>query len=67
MTNKQQLLKDDDEFQEFDIQDWNVDQKETIDSKLWIEDWDNDSFEDPFSLQLRAELLKYQEKQKSAQ
>ena len=51
------VLEEDDEFEEFDLQDWNSGAKDTEDSSLWKNDWDDDDgADDNFVKQLRAEL-----------
>jgi 26 proteasome complex subunit DSS1 len=32
-----------------------------VDATLWSENWDDDSLEDDFSQQLRAEIIKHQQ------
>ena len=52
-----EVLEEDDEFEEFDLQDWNSGAKDTEDSSLWKNDWDDDDgADDNFVKQLRAEL-----------
>jgi len=64
-------LEDDDEFEEFAVQDWDDSQTDLAHlggaapgaaksggDRLWEDNWDDDDVEDPFSAQLRAELLK---------
>ncbi|EGF83392.1 hypothetical protein BATDEDRAFT_85888 [Batrachochytrium dendrobatidis JAM81] len=58
MSSGQQLPEDDDEFQEFREADWTEDKEDHEDKDLWLEDWDNEDFDDDFTKQLRAELLK---------
>jgi hypothetical protein len=64
----QDILDEDDDFEEFEVEDWGIEQEEqqrtsngtvTIveDVKLWEDNWDDDE-EDDFSVQLRAELNK---------
>lgn len=53
-------LKEDDEFEEFDEEDWNEDQEDPVDSTLWMSNWDDDDMDDQFTRDLRAELLKEQ-------
>ena len=52
-----EVLEEDDEFEEFDLQDWNSGAKDTEDSSWWKNDWDDDDgADDNFVKQLRAEL-----------
>ncbi|KAJ2546625.1 26S proteasome complex subunit SEM1 [Coemansia sp. RSA 1933] len=62
-TAKQQtpvanMLEEDDEFEEFEIEDWNEDAEDKEDVTLWDDNWDDDDLEDDFSKQLRVELEK---------
>ena len=50
--------QEDDEFEEFNVQDWN--EKQDVDTFMWQDNWDDDDIEDDFSVQLRAELVKLQ-------
>ncbi len=47
-------VKQDDEFLEFEIQDW---ESLPVEQELWIENWDEEELTDDFSLRLRQELL----------
>ncbi|KAL2913718.1 26S proteasome complex subunit SEM1 [Polyrhizophydium stewartii] len=49
---------DDDEFQDFRQDDWQEADEDHEDARLWLEDWDNEEFDDEFTRQLRAELVK---------
>ncbi|KAJ2723624.1 26S proteasome complex subunit [Coemansia sp. Benny D115] len=51
-------LEDDDEFEEFEVEDWNEDAEDKEDVSLWDDNWDDDDLEDDFSKQLRVELEK---------
>ncbi|KAJ2838109.1 hypothetical protein FBU31_000992 [Coemansia sp. 'formosensis'] len=51
-------LEEDDEFEEFEVEDWNEDAEDKEDVTLWDDNWDDDDLEDDFSKQLRAELEK---------
>ncbi|KAK5668350.1 hypothetical protein QVD99_005378 [Batrachochytrium dendrobatidis] len=53
MSSGQQLPEDDDEFQEFREADWTEDKEDHEDKDLWLEDWDNEDFDDDFTKQLR--------------
>jgi len=59
--NNQNPLDEDDDFEDFPSDDWEV-QKDQEDAKYWEDNWDDSDIEDEFSKQLRAEL---QNKQKS--
>ncbi|KAJ2391506.1 hypothetical protein GGI23_005405 [Coemansia sp. RSA 2559] len=52
------MLEEDDEFEEFEIEDWNEDAEDKEDVTLWDDNWDDDDLEDDFSKQLRVELEK---------
>jgi 26 proteasome complex subunit DSS1 len=57
-TNKTELglLEEDDEFEEFETEDWQQDDKATHGEKdvnLWEDNWDDDNIEDDFTIQLR--------------
>ncbi|KAK5668351.1 hypothetical protein QVD99_005378 [Batrachochytrium dendrobatidis] len=54
MSSGQQLPEDDDEFQEFREADWTEDKEDHEDKDLWLEDWDNEDFDDDFTKQLRT-------------
>lgn len=51
-------LEEDDEFEEFEVEDWNEDAEDKEDISLWDDNWDDDDLEDDFSKQLRVELEK---------
>ena len=53
-------IKDDDEFEDFQIQDWDESQENGIDAELWQDDWDEEMDDGEFTIQLRAELEKEQ-------
>jgi len=50
------LLEEDDEFEEFPAEEWNEDKEEKKEVVVWEDNWDDDTVEDDFSDQLRAEL-----------
>ncbi|KAJ1668411.1 hypothetical protein IW140_000239 [Coemansia sp. RSA 1813] len=52
------MLEEDDEFEEFEVEDWNEDAEDKEDVTLWDDNWDDDDLEDDFSKQLRVELEK---------
>ncbi|KAI0077878.1 hypothetical protein K474DRAFT_1771416 [Panus rudis PR-1116 ss-1] len=65
------VLEEDDEFEEFEVADWDDAQTDLAHlggaapgaaksggDKLWEDNWDDDDIEDDFSVQLRNELAK---------
>ncbi|EMD34088.1 hypothetical protein CERSUDRAFT_117597 [Gelatoporia subvermispora B] len=65
------VLEEDDEFEEFEVADWDDSQTDLAHlggaapgaaksggDKLWEDNWDDDDIEDDFSVQLRSELAK---------
>ncbi|KAA1478522.1 hypothetical protein DENSPDRAFT_845638 [Dentipellis sp. KUC8613] len=65
------VLEEDDEFEEFEVQDWDDSQTDLAHlggaapgaaksggDKLWEDNWDDDDIEEEFSVQLRNELAK---------
>ena len=44
--------------QEFAEPDWEANEEDAEDEKLWEDDWDDDDADDEFVVQLRAELKK---------
>jgi len=52
------LLEEDDEFEEFPADEWSGDEEDADDVNVWEDNWDEDTVEDDFSKQLRAELEK---------
>ncbi|ORY33207.1 hypothetical protein BCR33DRAFT_791441 [Rhizoclosmatium globosum] len=58
-TNPSDPLAFDDEFEDFGGEVWDASASNTADSSLWRSNWDDDeSNDDEFSRQLRAELEK---------
>ncbi|CAH9118305.1 unnamed protein product [Cuscuta europaea] len=54
---KMSVFEDDDEFEEFDIDETEDDNKELKDvTQQWEDDWDDDDVNDDFSQQLKREL-----------
>uniref|UniRef100_A0A915L8D0 26S proteasome complex subunit dss-1 n=1 Tax=Romanomermis culicivorax TaxID=13658 RepID=A0A915L8D0_ROMCU len=50
-------LEEDDEFEEFPVENWASKEKDDEeDVNVWEDNWDDDTVEDDFSVQLRAEL-----------
>ena len=52
------LSLQDDEFEEFPADEWSADEEDAEDVNVWEDNWDEDTVEDDFSKQLRAELDK---------
>lgn len=52
------LLEEDDEFEEFPVEEWTAADEDQADIHVWEDNWDDDTVEDDFSNQLRAELEK---------
>jgi len=55
------LLEEDDEFEEFPNEEEGQSVEEEI-AKVWEDNWDDDTVEEDFSQQLRAELEKQNNK-----
>eukprot|EP00205_Picochlorum_sp_RCC944_P006505 CAMPEP_0182617908 /NCGR_PEP_ID=MMETSP1330-20130603/43802_1 /TAXON_ID=464278 /ORGANISM="Picochlorum sp., Strain RCC944" /LENGTH=72 /DNA_ID=CAMNT_0024838065 /DNA_START=39 /DNA_END=257 /DNA_ORIENTATION=- len=55
---KQITVEEDDDFEEFETQEWNEDEKHLADAERWEDDWDDDDVNDDFAKQLREELEK---------
>ncbi|KAK3379077.1 DSS1/SEM1 family-domain-containing protein [Lasiosphaeria ovina] len=56
-------LEEDDEFEDFPVDDWSVEDTEAANGgegtqHLWEESWDDDDTSDDFSAQLKEELKK---------
>ena len=52
-----EVLEEDDEFEEFELQEWNNNSNDSVDANLWKNDWDDDDgADDEFVKHLRAEL-----------
>ncbi|CAG0892030.1 unnamed protein product [Cyprideis torosa] len=56
------LLEEDDEFEEFPAENWSGEEEDQEDLNVWEGNWDDDTVEDDFSQQLRAELQKVKQK-----
>mmetsp|Transcript_17315 Transcript_17315/g.31066 ORF Transcript_17315/g.31066 Transcript_17315/m.31066 type:complete len:83 (+) Transcript_17315:28-276(+) len=52
------LLEEDDEFEEFPQETWGQKDEDQEDEKLWEDNWDDDDVDANFSEQLRAEISK---------
>merc|ERR1712108_80038 len=50
------LLEEDDEFEEFPAEEWEKKDEDAGDVNVWEDNWDDDTIEDDFSVQLRSEL-----------
>ena len=46
------LLEEDDEFEEFPTEDWDTKEEDESDVNVWEDNWDDDTVEDDFSIQL---------------
>jgi hypothetical protein len=60
------LLEEDDEFEEFPTDDWDIRKEDQADINVWEENWDDDNPDSEFAKHLRSELEsqgKIQEKQ----
>ncbi|KAJ1909142.1 hypothetical protein IWQ60_011339 [Tieghemiomyces parasiticus] len=47
------LLEEDDEFEEFEVEDWDDTEEDQLDKNQWEDNWDDDDVEDDFAQQLR--------------
>ncbi|KAG8458221.1 hypothetical protein KFE25_001513 [Diacronema lutheri] len=52
------MLEEDDEFEEFEAESWDLTAEDAEDQQLWQDDWDEDDAKNDFTQQLRAELAK---------
>merc|ERR1711953_637838 len=50
------LLEEDDEFEEFPAEEWDKKDEDATDVNVWEDNWDDDTIEDDFAVQLRSEL-----------
>ena len=50
------LLEEDDEFEEFPTDDWDIRKEDQTDINVWEDSWDDDNNETDFSNHLRSEL-----------
>ena len=60
------LLEEDDEFEEFPTDDWDIRKEDQADINVWEENWDDENTDSEFAKHLRSELEsqgKIQEKQ----
>lgn len=60
-----QSLEEDDEFEDFPVDTWPIDETlrsaTNVQTNLWQEDWDDVEVEDDFTKELRAELERNKE------
>ena len=61
------LLEEDDEFEEFPQDDWDVRKEDQSDINVWEENWDDDKTDSEFSNHLRQVLETQGEKQETKQ
>ena len=54
--NPADVLEEDDEFEEFEYQDWDVDGQDPEDPTMWQDGWEDDEEDNDFTRQLRSEL-----------
>ncbi|OTF71744.1 hypothetical protein BLA29_003909 [Euroglyphus maynei] len=53
------FLEEDDDFEEFPAENYDILENEDIEPvNIWEDDWDDDNIEDDFSAQLKAEFEK---------
>ncbi|CAD6998871.1 unnamed protein product [Ceratitis capitata] len=52
------LLEEDDEFEEFPAEDFNIADDDQDEVNVWEDNWDDDNVEDDFNQQLKAHLQK---------
>ena len=50
--------QEDDEFEEFEEQEWTVEDRDAEDTTMWQDGWEDDEDDDQFTQHLRAELAK---------
>jgi len=51
-----EIVEEDDEFEEFEDEGWMDRKEEQEEKQYWADDWDNDDVDEDFANQLRAEL-----------
>ena len=49
-------LEDDDEFEEFPTDDWDIRQEDQTDIQVWEDSWDDEDTDSDFAKHLRSEL-----------
>jgi hypothetical protein len=52
-----EIVEEDDEFEEFEDEVWKERKEEPEEKQYWADDWDNDDVDPNFAMQLRTELL----------
>ncbi|EKX43647.1 hypothetical protein GUITHDRAFT_72981 [Guillardia theta CCMP2712] len=52
-----EIVEEDDEFEEFEDEGWMERKEEPEDKQYWADDWDNDDINEEFAAQLRTELM----------
>ncbi len=50
------MLEEDDEFEEFPADDWDIRQEDQTDIQVWEDSWDDDNTESDFARTPRSEL-----------
>lgn len=50
------MLEEDDEFEEFPADDWDIRQEDQTDIQVWEDSWDDDNTDSDFARTLRSEL-----------
>jgi len=50
------MLHEDDEFEEFETDDWDIRKEDQTDIKVWEDNWDDDNIDTDFANHLRQEL-----------
>ena len=50
------MLEEDDEFEEFPADDWDIRQEDQRDIQVWEDSWDDDNTDSDFAKSLRSEL-----------
>lgn len=60
----QAQVVEEDEFEEFQVEDWDASAEEPANAALWEQHWDDDNINDDFSQRLKAELQRQQQEGK---
>ncbi|EFN53521.1 hypothetical protein CHLNCDRAFT_136604 [Chlorella variabilis] len=66
-VKRQEQIVEEDEFEEFEVEDWDSRQEDPKNQHLWEQDWDDDNIADDFSQRLKAELVRQQQQQQQQQ
>ncbi|KAL6784373.1 RPN15 [Auxenochlorella protothecoides x Auxenochlorella symbiontica] len=53
-----QNIENEDEFEEFEVEEWDESKEDPANSCLWEQDWDDDDINNNFAERLKAELAK---------